>query len=391
LIGAQLMSSLAVWLDIFLIFSVPSFSWAATPRDMAALAACLALPSLLLGPLAGALADRHDPRLMALGGVLARVALSIAAAFAPGFMALAAIVLFKGLANLAYFPAMAVVTNRAVEPARRVGYFSALSLVDQGAKVGTPLLAGVLTLAIPSQEVFLMAALAAALCGACLLYALRDWQALSSSASRRPASLYRDLLQTFKRFRHLAPSLRVGLLLSVGVSAALAIYDPHVAAYLAHHHWEARLFAHIMTATAAGAIGAAALVRLCFQAARPERLRLAGLCCFCLALILLATTVSVLAPQRMPAFFVPLWFINGFGFEMFVLANVVIIQNHSPPDMIGKISSSVRSMQMACMAGMPGVGAALITHQSREMPFWAAAVLSFALLLVCGLSMRSRA
>ena len=386
LIGAQLMSSLALWLDIFLVFSVPAFAWGATPRDMATLAACLALPGLLLGPVAGALADRVDPKLAACGGAAARAILSLAAAFAPHLPTLAAIVLLKGLANLAYFPAMAVIANRLVDPAHRVGYFSALSLIEQGSKVGTPLLAGLLTLALPSQKIFIVAALAAGLGGAGLMYALHGWLRPPAASPQRPLGLFGDIVQALRRTPHLDLSLRLGLLMSAGVSATLAIYDPHVAAYLAHQRLDPTLFAHIMAATASGAILAAAFVRLRFKTAPLQHLRVAGLGCFCLALSGIAITVHAAPLTLMPRLFLPLWGLNGFGFEMFVLANVVIIQNHSPPDMIGKITSSIRSAQMACAAALPSAGAWLIAHGGREAPFVAAAAMGLGLLALGVLS-----
>jgi MFS family permease len=379
LLAIQAASSAAIWMDVFLIFSVPSFAWGAAPSDIALLAACLGLPSLLLGPVAGAVADRLDVRRMVLAGALARTVFTAAIAFAPDLAWFAALAFLKGMANLLYFPASAVVINRLVPAKARLSYFSLFTLCDQLGKVAAPLLAGVLALYMNAQSVFLLSAAATA---ACLCFLRGAVSALAPPAERKPvnaAGLYADVRSGLLIFPKLPFDLRVGVFLSLGASLSLALYDPHLAAYLSSRGFQASVFSWVVAATALGASSAAALVRFTLWERNPVALRALGLCCFAAAL--LATAIASLAAPRLifPALAVPLWFLNGFGYEMLVLSSNVIVQNLAPPAMIGRIVSSVRSLQMTCAIAGPGAGAMLIASGSRETPFLLAAVLAVGL------------
>jgi len=168
LLTVQTLAGFAQWIDVFLIFSVPAFLWQSSPGQIALLASLFGIPSLFVGPLVGAFLDRTDPRKALYFGILARTLLTIAIAFASDYWSFATLVLFKGFANVCYWPAGSIVTNILVRTGERVRYYSSLSVFDQGAKVATPLIAGTLTLLINSQLIFLVSACATAI-GAALL------------------------------------------------------------------------------------------------------------------------------------------------------------------------------------------------------------------------------
>ncbi len=50
----QTLSGFSLWIDIFLIFLIPSFVWGSTPLQIAIISAVLTIPSLILGPIMGA-------------------------------------------------------------------------------------------------------------------------------------------------------------------------------------------------------------------------------------------------------------------------------------------------------------------------------------------------
>lgn len=83
LIYVQALSSLSLWLDIFLIFTVPVYIWHASPSSIAFLAFCLGAPMLFLGPIIGTLIDRHDVRKTLLLGALLRTLSTVALAVSP--------------------------------------------------------------------------------------------------------------------------------------------------------------------------------------------------------------------------------------------------------------------------------------------------------------------
>ncbi len=108
LIFVQSLSSLSLWLDIFLIFTVPVYMWQVPPSSIALLAFCLGLPMLILGPVVGTIIDRQDVQKTLILGALLRVISTTALACSPNFNVFLGLVILKGVANLVYFPSITV-------------------------------------------------------------------------------------------------------------------------------------------------------------------------------------------------------------------------------------------------------------------------------------------
>lgn len=154
LVVVQALSSLALWLDIFLIFTVPVYLWSISPSSVALLAFCLGAPMLLLGPIVGTLIDRLDVRKTLLFGVLLRIASTAALAYSPSFDVFLVLVILKGMSNLIYFPSITIAVRTLVSREEHKSFFSCTSLFDQISKITVPLLAGLLTMVLPTQDGF---------------------------------------------------------------------------------------------------------------------------------------------------------------------------------------------------------------------------------------------
>jgi MFS family permease len=388
LLAIQTMAGLAQWLDIFLIFSVPSFLWKSSPGEIAFLASCFGLPSLFLGPFLGVLLDRSDPRKVMMFGILARTVLSVMIAFAPGFPSFAALVLFKGLANLLYWPASSIVCNHVVWHTARVKYFSSQSAFDQMTKIGTPLIAGILAMAMDQQLAFLVSAAVTLVCAA-MLPRLNGLVRFTPPAQKRSVNgLLGDLFLGLRSIKTLPSSLLLSMGLGIGMSLALAIYDPHLAAFLGSKGFDAGVFAIVVSATGVGAVVGAALIRFSFNESTPIKLIRVGVAIFATA-VAGASGVMAFAPQLLGrSTLFALWFLNGLGYEVFVIGCSVNTQNLCPQALLGRINTSVRSLQMLAVVLGPGIGAWLIAARSREAPFVASSVLTLVLLGIAATSGR---
>jgi MFS family permease len=378
----QTLAGLAQWLDIFLIFSVPSFVWKSSPAEIAMLASCFGLPSLLLGPIVGAFLDRADPRRTMMVGALARTLSSVLITFASWFPLFAVLVLLKGLANLLYWPSSSIVTNRVVPEAERVKYFSSLSAFDQITKIGTPLVAGFLTLAMNSQLSFIVSALATLICAALLPRVTATIDFVAPAQKRSVDALLKDLLFGLRSITTLPFNLLLSVALGIGMSLALAVYDPHLAAFLGSKGFDASVFSMVVSATGAGAVVGAALIRFAFKEASPIALIRSGVAAFAAAVTSAAAVVTFAPHLLAPSTLIALWFLNGLGYEVFVVGCSVNTQNLCPPALLGRMSTSVRSLQMTAVVLGPSLGAWLISTHSRATPFIAAAAMSMLLLTI---------
>lgn len=379
LLAIQALAGFSQWLDIFLIFSVAAFLWQATPTQMAFIASCFGLPGLFLGPFIGAMLDRLDARRSALMAALTRTALTVGIAFAGSFETFAVLVLLKGLANVFYWPATSILTQRLVGRAERVKYFSSLAALDQITKIATPLMAGTAAMFMDMQFAFVLSAMMTLLCALMIAHLPR-----SAAGIRRNDALahaWEDLRAGWKLMTGLDPILTSSIALGIGMSLSLAIYDPHVAAWLHALQFAPGTFSLIVSSTAAGAVCGALWIRFFAGKSSSTRIIQAGI-----ALYLLATAgMAILAAGHAEAINAPvlaaIWFISGVGYEIFVIGSSVTLQNLCPPALIGRVATSARSLQMLAVVTGPLMGAWLIGVQSRAAPFGVSALIACLLLL----------
>ncbi len=375
----QTLAGFASWIDIFLIFSVPSFVLKSTPADIAVVAALYGIPSLIIGPIFGVILDRSDPRKLMLWGAISRSLLTVGIAFAPSIEVFAALVFAKGLANMIYWPSSSIVTNQTIDQESRISYFSILSVSDQLTKIGTPMLAGLLAFIVPSNYIFLASAVATTICTIMLPLLFKGVDFPVKSDIRDVRSIFKNLVDGFQSFSSLPHGLLISIAMSIGISLTLAIYDPHLASFISSKGFDAAMFSIIVSSTGAGAVAAAMIVRIFFKNKNANFLLRSGVIFFSMAVIAVALIVS-LTPQHLgKASLILLWFLNGFGYELFAIGASVNMQNLCPQNLLGRVSTSVRSISTTAVVIGPSLGAWLISNAGREFPFIVSAILALSL------------
>lgn len=376
LIYVQALSSLSLWLDIFLIFTVPVYLWHASPSSIALLAFCLGAPMLFLGPIVGALIDRYDVRKTLVFGALLRTLSTLALAVSPDLQSFLFFVILKGVSNLLYFPSITIMVRQLIQAEERRSFFSHVSVFDQSSKIFAPLLAGLLAAVLPPKNLFFLSAAAILLTFPLLRSICVVFRTQINDTSTKLLPLYRDLTRGLSIFNALPFQLRIGFLYSLLTSLALGIYDPHLASFLAYEGLPSVNFSVIVSATAGGALCAALLIKFKLSNIDEIFLRSSALVIFSTALILTAVLVFFQVPGR--AYLYPLaWFLNGFGYETLIISSNIILQQLCPPDNIGRVSMSFRSFQILCVITGPSLGTALIITGGRPAPFIVAACMAF--------------
>lgn len=381
LLLAQVLAGFSQWIDIFLIFSIPSFIWKSSPEEIAFIATCFGLPSLLLGPFVGVVVDRTDARKMALCGSLTRSVLTIAIAFAPTLPIFSAFVLLKGMANLLYWPATSILTNQIIDGPNRIKYYSSLRGLDQLTKIITPLMTGLLIAAVDSQKIFIISGAITFLCALVIFGLPSDPPKESAQEDQENKNtIWSDFLIGFRSIKVLHKHLLVSLSLGIGMSFALALHDPHLAAFLKYSNSPPSAFSIILSATAAGAAAGAIAVRFFFTRLASASLIRVGIFLFFLSLSIFSISISIEAKTLDVLPLAILWFMSGLGYELFLIGSSVNTQNLCPSHLLGRLTTSTRSVQMLAIVTAPSIGAALINHYTRLAPFTTSAVIAMFLL-----------
>lgn len=375
LLTISALSSLSMWIDFFLIFLVPIYLWQASPSEIAILAFSLGAASLFVGPIAGIILDRIHIRVSFLSGISLRILTTLGFFLAPSFEWFVIMAVLKGLANMLYFPALAISIKQLVSADCRTDFFSYSSLLDQLTKISTPLLAGVLTIFLPVQSIFLVSV---ALLLAAVPFLRFIWPSLQPTlpnAVLTIRSVFIDLINGVKIFRSLDFQLKIGFFYSLLTSLALASYDPHLASLITSLQFPAIVFSLIVSSTAAGAVCAAIAVKFKIIKFNEIKLRTLGLVFFS-AGVLSACIILYFSPVIHPAYFMVSWLLNGFGYELLIISSNVILQNLCPAEKLGRVSASFRSLQMLCIVLGPILGSLLISMFGRASPFILASTLT---------------
>ncbi|MFD1737736.1 MFS transporter [Bacillus salitolerans] len=144
LISAQTVSALGDWLDILAIITLVAIHWNASPFAVTGIMLCLAGPSIVLGPLAGALADRLDRKKIMIVSNLACAGLIVCVAFTNSLWQVFVLITLKSIFEVLFMPAKNGKLKEIVHDDDIQMAMSVSSMIDNAAKVIGPTVGGIL-------------------------------------------------------------------------------------------------------------------------------------------------------------------------------------------------------------------------------------------------------
>ena len=371
LFSAQVASNLGDWFDFLALAVLIAYSWAYGPTALAALAIVIAAPWIFVAPFAGVVADRWPKRTAMVGADLARAAVVIGFIFAPNIYVLLVLVGLKTTFSTLFQPAEQA-TIRMVVPEEGLNAANALSqIVIQSTKVVGPALGGVVVGLTTPRACFAIDA-ATFLVSAAILSRMGRveagipvaevegegdgepgfWQQLREGlayiASRRALLIS---IGTFAAVTFLLltfDSLSVLALRELGVGRALfgiaiaAIGLGGVLGAFATGRWGGVLNPFVLLGATTAVIG--------------------GL----VALMGLALVIDLGAPNWVWA---PVLLVIGFASAGVFVASPTILQRETPPELMGRVSSTSYSLPTIAQLAGPIVGALLAEWQSVGFVF----------------------
>ncbi len=354
LVAARVITVGIVWVDFTLIFSLLSYHWHADAVTIGVASALYGLPGLLLGPFFGTLADRLNPVTILVVSYLARCLSSVLLMVVPDVNLFVLLVLIKGLANLGATPAEQVIVRSMLSTDQLASNASVMTTIDQLTKLCAPLLgAGMASLHDPVAGFGFSAALG--LAGTFCASFLRKRVDVSkrdetSQQARRHLQALLSLCRENRAFR-------MAFIAAIAQTAVLALYDPLLALFLKGKGMPTAVFGMIVSSTAAGAI-LGALVFKRVRSSSEQHTAIMSLAAFGLTVAvpgLLAVADIAIPTGALLAF----WMANGCCYGLTAMSFGVTLQQQCPHQVIGTVSATARSVQLAVLVLGPLVGAAL--------------------------------
>lgn len=168
LFSAYGISSFGGWFDYIAIMAIVTFEWKSSPLLIALLPISYALPGILLGQVAGVLADCWDKRKVMLASNLLRALFTFSLLFASGVWILYGILLMRATLEVINLPAEQAMTRQIVSDDQLLQATSLNTLIFQLAKIIGPLL-GASLLSVTSSQICLVVNGSCLLLACCLL------------------------------------------------------------------------------------------------------------------------------------------------------------------------------------------------------------------------------
>jgi MFS family permease len=372
LFAGQVVSDLGDWLDLLALLALLAFQWRLGAPALAALTMAMLLPSALVAPFAGVLADRWPRRGVMIACDLSRAALALGLVWAPSLAVVLALVLAKGTLGT-LFGAARQATIRQTVPEDDLLSTNALSrLSGNVTKVAGPALGGLLVASVGPRAAFVADALTF-LISASLLAGLR------LSASPRPAEseagsdaesdqARADHARSRGRFWR---ELRAGItyiwsvpVLAAAVGAAMAEMlivesnDSLTVLALKGLGMGEALVGIAIGCSGLGNVFGALPIGQWGQRVRP--LRLMGLGCALVGgLEAVLGAALLLGVSQSPHTWLPLLALAGAGFAMIWIPLGAILQRETPHELLGRVSATAGALYTAVGLAGPPLGAYL--------------------------------
>jgi MFS family permease len=344
---AQLVSQLGDWLALLALFSLVAFRRHGSPADVSGILVAFILPFALLGPAAGVLVDRWNPKATMIASDLLRAALAVLLALAASLPQLYALVFGLSAVSAFFIPAQTV-TIPLIVGKEELLVANALSAQTMHlTKVVGPAAAGVLVAAVGEKACFLIDA-ATFLFSAAVLAGLTVHR--ESRVTTATRSLLAELTQGL-RFVASRPPIVFVIVTTVAAIVAAGVFDALIAVYVRDTlSAGSRAFGALVSVVGAGTIAGAFIVGRFGQGV--SRVRLVAFGTVGAGVAILGIAVST---RLEPALVASLGL--GLAAAAVFIPSQTLLQEETPPALLGRVSATfTTTITVAQLVGILGAG-----------------------------------
>jgi len=336
--SGQVVSQLGDWLALMALFSLVTFRWQGTPSDVSRVLLFFALPMAILGPVVGVFADRWNRKRTMIASDVVRAALVLLLFFAGEPFQLYVIVFLLSTVSCFFLPSQTALLPVLVQRDELLVANALNTQAVQVIRIVGPALAGILVAWAGERICFLLDS-ASFLLSAALLARIKV-EASSETATRGVPSVFGELCEGL-RFLWKHPALRFVVVSLTAALFAIGAFDALAAIYVRDILGsQAELFGAIVALVGAGMILGTLIIGRYAQALPRFRLLLAGVSGLGAGIYVLAATASVISTLGIAV-------LLGLGASGVNVAAQTLIQEETPVNMLGRVSSTAAAMMTA--------------------------------------------
>lgn len=355
LLVTRCISCIILWMDFTLVFSILAFTRGASTATIGLAASLYGFPGLFLGPWIGALTDRLPPITALSASYLLRAIASLGIIFSTKPAAMLAMIFLQGVSNICAMPAEQVLVKSLLRRDQMILNVQIVTVIDQSAKIGAPILGGLIAQRIGPSAGFWLSAWLVVPALACLGFLRR--MASDRIHLRNRAQSYVAVGGQIWQLLQVDGIYRLAFTAMLTQTAVLALYDPLLAMFLKGLGCGPEVFGQIVSATAIGGIGGAIIFKSVSDRVG-RRLALLSLTGFG-ASVLIPGLLALLGSSVSTPGLLGFWIINGCCYGITAMYFGVTQQLRCPAESIGAVASTARSAQLAALVAGPLFGAAL--------------------------------
>jgi predicted MFS family arabinose efflux permease len=361
----QCVSNLGDWLDFIALTVLIAYVWEMGPSALAALSIAIAIPWIFVAPFAGVWVDRWPKKPVMVGTDLVRAALVAGLVVAPSLPVLLILVFLKTSVATFFAPADQA-TIRIIVPESQLHQAVALSqLVTQSTKIIGPALGG-LIVAVASPRVAFGIDAVTFLASAAILSRLRP---VDDPSARRAEEASEDeggyWVELREGLAYIA-ARRALVLCIVGFGATIFLlfcFDSLSALAFQQLGVSKALFGLAIAGIGAGGVVGTIAVGRYGGDVNPFLLLGGGTAIVggCVTLLGVALLADLGAP---PWIWTPVLVVVGIASAGILVASPTIIQKETPPELMGRVSTSATAIPTGLQMFAPIAGAAVAEWQS---------------------------
>jgi predicted MFS family arabinose efflux permease len=372
LFSGQVVSNLGDWLDFIALAVLIAYVWELGPSALAALSVAIAIPWIFVAPFSGVLVDRWPKKRVLIGSDLVRAGIVALFVIAPSLPVLLLLVALKTTVATFFGPADQA-TIRILVPESQLHAANALSqLVQQSTKVVGPALGGLLV-AVTSPRVAFGVDAATFLISAVILSRMRpidDPRAARGASDRddeEEGGYWAELREGLAYIR----ARRALVLCIVGFGSTIFLlfcFDSLSPLAFQQLGVSKALFGLAVAGIGAGGVLGTIAVGRYAGDVNPFVLLGGGTAVVggCVALVGTALVTDLGLP---PWLWTPVLMVVGIASAGILVASPTIIQKETPPELMGRVSTSASSIPTGLQMFAPIAGAALAEWQSVGFVF----------------------